>query len=155
MWWIVSGEMQWNFPDRPELPGRSDKICTGITFLLFDQQLQQTLPFHLKAQVEECFIILWKEVKRPRHDTKTMLRQQASKTAWKILSDWTEIQCSMILLGQVKLLQMFLPFMYDVQSNETFFDKISNGKMKQLPGWPLLGSSGNHRNGKPSNGQQK
>ncbi|MEO6582860.1 MAG: hypothetical protein ABIO05_00965, partial [Ferruginibacter sp.] len=32
-----------------------DKICTGITFLLFDQQLQQTLPFHLKAQVQECF----------------------------------------------------------------------------------------------------
>ena len=48
----------------------SDKICTGITFLLFDLQLQQTLPFHLKAQVEECFSILWKDVKRPRPDTR-------------------------------------------------------------------------------------
>ena len=38
----------------------ADKICTGITFLLFDQQLQQTIPFHLKAQFEECFTILWK-----------------------------------------------------------------------------------------------
>lgn len=44
----------------------ADKICTGITFLLYDQQLQQTLPFHLKAQVEECFAILWQDVKRPR-----------------------------------------------------------------------------------------
>jgi hypothetical protein len=26
-----------------------DKVCTGITFLLFDSQLQQTLPFNLKA----------------------------------------------------------------------------------------------------------
>jgi hypothetical protein len=25
------------------------KVCTGITFLLYDQQLQQTLAFHLKA----------------------------------------------------------------------------------------------------------
>lgn len=112
----------------------TNKVCTGITFLLFDQQLQQTLPFHLKAQVEECFAILWKDVKRPRPDTRATLMQQANKTAWKILSDWTEIQCSMILLGQAKPLQMFLPFMYDVKSNETLFDKVSSGKIKLLPG---------------------
>ena len=112
----------------------TDKVCTGITFLLFDQQLQQTLPFHLKAQVEECFAILWKDVKRPRPDTRAILKAQANKTAWKILSDWTEIQCSMILLGQAKPLQMFLPFMYDTKNNETLFDKVSSGKMKLLPG---------------------
>jgi hypothetical protein len=50
-----------------------DKVCTGLTFLLFDQQLQQTLAFHLKAQVEECFTILWKDVKRPRPDTRATL----------------------------------------------------------------------------------
>lgn len=112
----------------------SNKICTGITFLLFDQQLQQTIPFHLKAQVDECFSILWKDVKRPRPDTRTTLQVQANKTVWKILSDWTEIQCSMILLGQAKPLQMFLPFMYDMKTNETLFDKVSSGKMKLLPG---------------------
>lgn len=111
-----------------------NKICTGITFLLFDHQLQQTLPFHLKAQVEECFTILWKDVKRPRPDTRQLTMQQASRTAWKILSDWTEVQCSMILLGQAKPLQMFLPFMYDTKNNETLFDKVSSGKMKLLPG---------------------
>lgn len=37
-----------------------DKICTGITFLLPSPfggdggGLQQTIPFHLKAQVEAC-----------------------------------------------------------------------------------------------------
>jgi hypothetical protein len=112
----------------------TNKICTGITFLLFDQPLQQTIPFHLKAQVEECFAILWKDVKRPRPDTRTTLQHQANKTAWKILSDWTEIQCSMILLGQAKPLQMFLPFMYDMKTNETLFDKVSAGKVKFLPG---------------------
>lgn len=112
----------------------TNKICIGITFLLFDQQLQQTLPFHLKAQVDECFLILWKDVKRPRPDTKAVLQQQANKTVWKILCDWTEIQCSMILLGQAKPLQMFLPFMYDMKSNETLFDKVSSGKVKLLPG---------------------
>jgi hypothetical protein len=64
-----------------------DKVCTGITFLLYDQQLQQTRAFHLKAQVEECFTFLWKEVKRPQSNTKEMLMKQANRTAWKILSD--------------------------------------------------------------------
>ena len=64
----------------------ANKECTGITFLLYDQQLQQTLPFHLKAQTEECFSILWKDVKRPRPETKLMLQKQANRTAWKILS---------------------------------------------------------------------
>ena len=111
-----------------------EKVCTGITFLLFDSQLQQTLPFHLKAQVEECFTILWRDVKRPRDYTKSLVMQQSNRTAWKILSDWTEVQCSMILLGQAKPLQMFLPFMYDTKSSETLFDKISSGKVKLLPG---------------------
>jgi len=110
-----------------------NKVCTGITFLLYDQQLQKTLPFHLKSQVEECFLILWKDVKRPRADTADAVHLQANKTAWKILSDWTEIQCSMILLGQAKPLQMFLPFMYDMKTNETLFDKVSSGKLNLLP----------------------
>lgn len=110
----------------------ANKVCTGITFLLYDQQLQQTLPFHLKAQTEECFLVLWKDVKRPRPDTKATLQSQANKTAWKILSDWTEIQCSMILLGQAKPLQMFLPFMYDTKKNETLFDKVAAGSVKLL-----------------------
>src|SRR3977135_3796314 len=62
-----------------------DKVCTGITFLLFDEQLKQTLAFHFKAQVEECCAILWKDVKRPRADTAENIYSQANKTAWKIL----------------------------------------------------------------------
>lgn len=43
----------------------AEKICVGIPFLLYDPHLQQTLPYHLKAQVEVCFNILWHDVKRP------------------------------------------------------------------------------------------
>lgn len=107
-----------------------NKVCTGITFLYFDNQLGQTLAFHLKAQVEEVFNILWKEVKRPQANTKETLKAQANRTAWKVLSDWTEIQCTMILLGQAKPLQMFLPFVYDVKNEETLYDKVVSGKMQ-------------------------
>src|SRR4051812_19614331 len=82
-----------------------DKICRGITFLIYDETLLQTIPFNIKAEVDECFKIFWKDVKRPKADTKERILDQANRTAWKILSDWTEIQCSMILLGQAKPLQ--------------------------------------------------
>ena len=111
-----------------------NKVCKGITFLYYDTQVNQTLAFQLKAQVEEVFNILWKEVKRPQASTKEQLKSQANRTAWKILSDWTEIQCTMILLGQAKPLQMFLPFIYDVKTEETLFDKVVNGKMPLLVG---------------------
>jgi hypothetical protein len=109
-----------------------DKVCTGITFLYFDEHLRQTLAFHLKAQVEECFKILWAEVKRPQSNTREMIQKQAARTAWKILSDWTEIQCSMILLGQAKPLQMFLPFVFDPKAEETLFQKLISGKTNLL-----------------------
>lgn len=72
---------------------------------------------------------------RPLPDNRAQIQQQASRTAWKILSDWTEVQCSMILLGQAKPLQMFLPFMYYMKTNETLFDKVSNGKVKLQVQW--------------------
>lgn len=109
-----------------------NKQCTGITFLLFDNQVNQTIAFHLKTQVEEVFKILWAEVKRPKQGTKENIQQQANRTAWKILCDWTEIQCSMILLGQAKPLQMFLPFVYDVANGETLYDKVISGKSNLL-----------------------
>lgn len=109
-----------------------NKVCTGITFLYFDNQIGQTLAFHLKAQVDEVFQILWKDVKRPQANTKDTMKAQANRTAWKVLSDWTEIQCTMILLGQAKPLQMFLPFVYDVKNEETFYDKVVSGKMPLL-----------------------
>jgi hypothetical protein len=40
----------------------------------------------------------------------------------------------MILPGHAKPLQMFLPFVYDMKSNETFFDKVSKGTMNLLIG---------------------
>ena len=109
-----------------------DKVCTGITFLYFDLQMKQTLAFHLKAQVEECFNIFWKERKQKNQQAKEICMKQANRTAWKMLSDWAEIQCSMILLGQATPLQMFLPFVYDAKNEETLYDKITSGKMQNL-----------------------
>ncbi len=111
-----------------------EKVCIGVTFLYFDDKMNRTIAFNIKAQTEECFTILWKEIKRAQADTKDRIKLQAARTAWKIISDWIEIQCSMILLGQATPLQMFLPFVYDPKNDETLYDKVINGKVQNLIG---------------------
>jgi len=107
-------------------------ICVAITF----RMVVNTNPFffYLPARVQACFDVLWKEVKRPRPDTKSNTMEQAAKTAWKIWSDWVEIQLSMILLEQADALEIFLPYVYDPATEKTFYDKIKEGGYKALMG---------------------
>lgn len=88
--------------------------------------------FKLPARVEHCFHVLWKEVKRPQPDTKKRIQEQASRTSWKIICDWVEIQLSMILLEQALPLQVFLPYVYDPASVQTFFEKLEQSNFELL-----------------------
>ena len=38
-----------------------NKICVGISFLHHDAKLGRTIAYTLKAQVQECFEVMWKE----------------------------------------------------------------------------------------------
>lgn len=107
-----------------------DGICVAITFRMMVNV--QPLFFKLPARVEHCFQVLWKEVKRPQPDTRKRIRDQASRTAWKIISDWVEIQLSMIQLEQALPLQVFLPYVYDPASEQTFFEKLEQTNFKLL-----------------------
>ena len=107
-----------------------DGICKSITFRMMVQL--QPLFFQLPAKVDSCYKVLYEEVKRPRPDTKTLIRQQAERTAWKIISDWVEIQLSMILLEQADALQIFLPYVYNPATETTFYNQLKEGGFKTL-----------------------
>lgn len=108
----------------------SDGICTSITFRMMVNL--RPLLFQLPAKVEACYNVFWKEVKRPRPDTKVKIRQQAERTAWKIVCDWVEVQLSMIMLEQADALEVFLPYAYDPASDQTFYNKLKEGGFKAL-----------------------
>lgn len=107
-----------------------DGICIAITFRMMVQE--HPMFFQLQAKVDACFDVLWKEVKRPKTDTRHRTREQAERTAWKIISDWVEIQLSMILLEQAEALEIFLPYAYDPATEQTFFNKLKEGGFKAL-----------------------
>lgn len=107
-------------------------VCTAITF----RMLVNTHPvfFQLPAKVEACFDVMWKEVKRPRPNTKQMIREQAERTAWKIVCDWVEVQLSMIMLDQAEALEVFLPYVYNPQTDQTFYHQLKEKAFKALLG---------------------
>lgn len=105
-------------------------ICIAITFRLMVQNVP--LFFQLPAKVEACFDVMWKEVKKPRADTKQRIREQAQRTAWKIVSDWVQVQLSMIKLEQAETLEVFLPYVYDPVNDQTYYRKLKDRGFKAL-----------------------
>ncbi len=107
--------------------GRIDCICFSI------QIEGRDIHFKLPARVDRCEQTLRNNLsKRARPETLKKIPAQAERTAWKILSDWVEIQMAMIELAQVEVLEVFLPYVYDTVKRQTFFEGIKRTKYKAL-----------------------
>jgi len=109
------------------------KEVSGIVFQINVDQ--RPIVFKLPSKVEQCFKMMWKQVSprsAHRDSVKENVMNQAKRTAWKLLFDWVSIQVSMIQIQQVELLEVFLPYAYDYQSEQTFFEKLKGNGFKQL-----------------------
>ncbi len=110
----------------------NDQVCVAIQF----RMVINTKPifFKLPARVNACYNVLWSEIKRPNADTKARIMAQAERTAWKIISDWVQIQLSMIHLEQAEIMQVFLPYVFNPNSEQTFYDQLKE------TGFTMLGN---------------
>jgi hypothetical protein len=95
---------------------------TGIAFMI--DVNGKEIPFRLPARVERVEKKLQKQVRRPIKGTMERVSEQAGRTAWKILSDWVDIQMAIIDIDQVELAEIFLSFAYDYHTKQTFFEKM-------------------------------
>jgi hypothetical protein len=110
--------------------------CDAIIFVMIVPGVVQPLYFKLPAKVEACYNALWKihckSVKRPQEATKKTIREQSARTAWKIIHDWVELQLTLIELEQAEPMELFLPYVYNPDSKETFFEHARSMGFKQL-----------------------
>lgn len=96
--------------------GRIDGICFLIPMNGRD------VPFRLPAQIANCERVLMSTLsRRARPETRKEIPKQAERTAWKILSDWVEAQMAMIELAQVEVMEVFMPYLYDPGTRQTFY----------------------------------
>ena len=109
-----------------------EKTVVAVMFQLPCDGRSQTI--RLPANVEAVQDWLWKEhvsgaVRNKR--TKDDFREQAERTAWKIMLDWTQVQISLIKLKQADALQVFLPYIWD--GGQTYYEYLKGNKFKALP----------------------
>jgi hypothetical protein len=64
------------------------------------------------------------------HTQAAALREQAKRTAWRLLWDWTAVQLSLIEMRQADLLQVFLP--YIIIGESTFYKQLTTAKHQML-----------------------
>jgi hypothetical protein len=101
-----------------------DGILAAIAFIIPTNG--QELPFKLPARVDRVEKTLLFQVRRPRKETYTRIKQQAERTAWKILADWVDIQMALVELDQAEISEVFMPYLYNHKKETTFFDQWKN-----------------------------
>lgn len=53
---------------------------------------------------------------------KADFREQAERTAWKIVQDWVEVQMSMIQMQQADFREVFMPYLWD--GKQSFYKRV-------------------------------
>lgn len=108
-----------------------DSKPKGMIFQISNNGMPMT--FKLPAKADKVFE--WMRKRRSKPPTKAQivgLKAQADRTAWKILSDWIDIQISLIELDQAEAIEIFLPYAYDGNTDQTFFEKLKESNFKLL-----------------------
>jgi hypothetical protein len=103
-----------------------DGTLSAIAFIMPTNGKE--FPFKLPARIDRVEKTLLAQVRRPRKETFTRIKQQAERTAWKILADWVDIQMALVELDQAEISEVFMPYLYNHKKEETLFDQWkSNG----------------------------
>ena len=58
-------------------------------------------------------------------------REQAFRTAWRIIKDWGEAQLALLETEMVDFEEVFMP--YILSGRETLYQALSEGRVKALP----------------------
>lgn len=119
-----------------------------ITALRFHIQPSDNMPettIRLPADVEKALQALWmnyvdgdkltedgKAIRWNNRKTKRRddFRDQAERTAWRIMQDWVEVQMSMIQMNQAEYREVFLPYVWDGRS--TLYQRIKESGFRAL-----------------------
>ena len=112
-----------------------DKKVSALVFSIELNSRPNPLQIKVPANAQACYEAMWKN--HCQHHSlqleaaKIRIRDQAHRTAWKLVQDWIEVQISMILMKQAEFIEVFLPYVWD--GKQTYFEAVKGGGFKALP----------------------
>jgi hypothetical protein len=107
-----------------------NKICKSVTFRILVHDIPTF--FQIGVNAEACYKIISKQRVRHNPAAEEADRKQSERTAWKIVSDWVEIQIAMVMMDQMTLVQAFLSQVYNPAKDQTFYTQLRDNNFKQL-----------------------
>lgn len=107
------------------IDGRLHAVCFRILL-----PTGKDMTVRLPANAEAVYTAMAKEVRKAHSGTLERIREQAERTAWKIMQDWIEVQISLIKLQQADVVQVFLPYIWD--GKQTFYAALKDSGFRQL-----------------------
>lgn len=108
-----------------------NKIPKGLAFTIIVNG--DHIPFKLPMQEDKILSVFKNEVKKgnlPKRYANDI--DQARRTGWRIIKDWIESQLALIEIEVAKPEEIFLPYIYDNRTNETFFEKVKKRGFNKL-----------------------
>jgi len=106
--------------------GKVDSIAFSI------KHGEGVIPFKLPAKREPIKKLFLQQYRRPTTAQIKQCEEQAERTAWKNVKEWVELQATMVKLEQVEFMEVFMPYVYSLQSGKTFFEQMKDNNFKQL-----------------------
>lgn len=103
----------------------------GICFQL-ETEKGRLIPFKLPMKIEQARMIIQKAVDEKKLTKK--FRQEPLRTekalivGWRIIKDWIHAQLSLIEMNYAQAIEIFLPYIYDNTTAQTFFEKVEQSK---------------------------
>jgi hypothetical protein len=93
-----------------------------------------SIPVRLPSNLLAIERTLLAEKRRITETTKVEAQKQAERTAWKVLAEWVQINLQLVELEQMELLEMFLPYVYDRHTQNTFYTALKEKGFKPMAG---------------------
>lgn len=108
-----------------------DKKPSGIIFQLPINAIPATYKVTIDLRSVEKNLVKAR-TKPPTNSQMEAIREQAERTAWKLLNDWVDVLTSLIILGLKDPAEVFLPYLLDVNTDQTLYERVKSGEIKLL-----------------------
>lgn len=109
-----------------------DGKVSAISFAIASPTGEGIVPFMLPAKVDPIKKLFLQQYRRPTNVQAKQCEEQAERTAWKNVKEWVELQATMIKLQQVEFMEVFMPYVYNLDKRKTFYELVKDSGFKQL-----------------------